>query len=237
MNQMVKGETKVGVETVTDTALTYQLLSQYTAFIAISDEVRVNPNDRSVSVQVPVEMPEGISYQGIFGDVEVEATYEFEDIPSGPLDEFDITLISPNMVAEEEERWDMDEQMLDNAEYTMISESAPAPSRTPDIEADITKAESKDNRLQIVSVTGLNQDAIARLTQHLQSIQLSPGVSGNLVFEFYISKSRVQQLTIDEKASSVQDQDVTEAIRRSLLTWHPPQSTVDQVRLVIGIQV
>jgi Ca-activated chloride channel family protein len=211
-------------------------LSHYTAFIAVSDEVRVNPNDRSVSVQVPVEMPEGISYQGIFGDVEVEATYEFEVIPSEPPDEFDITLISPNMMAEEEERWDMDEQRLDDAEYTMISEPAPAPLKTPDIEPDVTKAESKDNRLQIISATGLNKDAIARLTQHLQSIPLSPGVKGNLVFEFYISQGRVRQLILDQEASSVNDQDVTEAIGRSLLTWRPPHRNVDYVRLLVRIQ-
>jgi len=228
MNQMVQGETKVGVETVTDTALTYQLLCQYTAFIAVSDEVRVNPNDRSVSVQVPVEMPEGISYQGIFGDVEVEATYEFEVIPSEPPDEFDITLISPNMM-------ELDE--LDE-EWSPTPEPAPskAPKMKPTAKAPLPKAESTPNRLQIVSASGLNQDAIARLTQHLQSIQLSPGVSGNLVFEFYISKSRVQQVTLNEKASSVKDQTVIEAIRRSLLTWHSPQATVDNVCLVIGIQ-
>ena len=69
MNQMVGGETKRGVEAVTDTALTYQLLSQYTAFVAVSDDVRVNPADSSVSIQVPVEMPEGLSFEGIFGSV------------------------------------------------------------------------------------------------------------------------------------------------------------------------
>src|SRR5919202_1343657 len=60
MQQMVSGETKVGVDAVTNTALAYQLLSQYTAFVAVSDEVRVNPQEHSVSVQVPVEMPEGV---------------------------------------------------------------------------------------------------------------------------------------------------------------------------------
>ncbi len=213
MNQMVQGETKVGVETVTDTALTYQLLSQYTAFIAVSDEVRVNPQDRSVSVQVPVEMPEGISYQGIFGDVEVEVDYDDDPL----FGMFDLTLIDIGI---------------------LTGEGWAQQSRTPDIEADldITKAAPTANRLQIVSATGLNEDAIARLTQRLQSIQLPSGISGDLVFEFYISKSRVQQVTLNEKASSVKDQTVIEAIRRSLLTWHPPQSTVDQVRLVIGIQ-
>ncbi len=65
MNQMFNCETKVGVEAVTETALTYQMLSQYTAFVAVSEEVRVNSQGESISVQVPVEMPEGISYEGI----------------------------------------------------------------------------------------------------------------------------------------------------------------------------
>jgi Ca-activated chloride channel family protein len=67
MNQMFAGEKKSLVEAVTDTALTYQLLSQYTAFVAVSEEVRVDPEGERVSVQVPVEMPEGVSYEGIFG--------------------------------------------------------------------------------------------------------------------------------------------------------------------------
>jgi Ca-activated chloride channel family protein len=67
MKQMFAGEKKSLVEAVTDTALTYQLLSQYTAFVAVSEEVRVDPEGERVSVQVPVEMPEGVSYEGIFG--------------------------------------------------------------------------------------------------------------------------------------------------------------------------
>ncbi|NET73446.1 MAG: VWA domain-containing protein, partial [Sphaerospermopsis sp. SIO1G2] len=69
MNQMVNGDTKTGVEAVTNTALTYQLLSQYTAFIAVSEDIRVSPVEDSISVQVPVEMPERISHQGIFGNI------------------------------------------------------------------------------------------------------------------------------------------------------------------------
>ncbi|WP_375471796.1 VWA domain-containing protein [uncultured Nostoc sp.] len=62
MNQMVSFETKAGVEAVTETALTYQLLSQYTAFVAVSDDVRVELGSKYVSMQVPVEMPEAVSY-------------------------------------------------------------------------------------------------------------------------------------------------------------------------------
>ena len=68
MNQMFGGETKTGVEAFTDTALAYRLLSQYTAIVAVSDQVRVNPDGTRQRVQVPVELPQGVSYEGIFGD-------------------------------------------------------------------------------------------------------------------------------------------------------------------------
>lgn len=67
MTQMVSGETTQGVEAVTETALAYQLLSQYTAFVAVSDETRVEQPHDSVFVNTPVLMPEAISHSGVFG--------------------------------------------------------------------------------------------------------------------------------------------------------------------------
>ena len=66
-NQMFDYEKKSMVDQVTQTALSYQLLSEYTAFVAVSEEVRVEPGGKSISVEIPVEMPEGVSYEGIFG--------------------------------------------------------------------------------------------------------------------------------------------------------------------------
>ncbi|MEG4578810.1 VIT domain-containing protein [Microcoleus sp. MON1_C5] len=66
MNQMFGGETKSLVEAVTNTALTYRLLSEYTAFVAVSEEVRVEADGTRRRVQVPVELPQGVSYEGIF---------------------------------------------------------------------------------------------------------------------------------------------------------------------------
>ncbi|MDV3348750.1 VIT domain-containing protein [Leptothoe sp. LEGE 181152] len=71
MNQMVSGETTHGVQAVTETALAYQLLSQYTAFVAVSEESRVAHLNNSISVNVPVTMPEAVSYAGVFGTVAV----------------------------------------------------------------------------------------------------------------------------------------------------------------------
>jgi len=74
MNQMFAGETKSLVEAVTNTALTYRLLSEYTAFVAVSSEVRVEPDGSRRIVQVPVELPQGVSYEGIFSSTRAEAT-------------------------------------------------------------------------------------------------------------------------------------------------------------------
>ncbi|MEG4006200.1 VIT domain-containing protein [Microcoleus sp. Pol11C1] len=74
MNQMFAGETKSLVEAVTNTALTYRLLSEYTAFVAVSEEVRVEPDGTRRRVQVPVELPQGVSYEGIFESEAAEPT-------------------------------------------------------------------------------------------------------------------------------------------------------------------
>ncbi|MBE9127899.1 MULTISPECIES: VIT domain-containing protein [unclassified Coleofasciculus] len=243
-NQMLKGETKVGVDAVTDTALTYQLLSQYTAFVAVSDEVRVNPWEPSVSVQVPVEMPEGVSYEGIFGDVArsalPEVDYAFEDY-SEP-DEFDLTLISPDMMA------DADTTVLYSPppakapkRKTPTSPPPAAPSRSEQsgvFGGFMGNSKKSAHRLKIISLTGLDQVMIARvfLTKHLQSIKLPSGVSGELVFEFFLSKGRVSQVALDEQASSVKDREVTAMIRRALLLWLPPQSESGIVHLRVRIK-
>lgn len=74
MNQMFGGETPSLVEAVTNTALAYRLLSEYTAFVAVSEEVRVEPDGARRRVQVPVELPQGVSYEGIVQQEESEQT-------------------------------------------------------------------------------------------------------------------------------------------------------------------
>lgn len=64
------------IDEITDTALDYQIMSEYTSFVAVSEEVRTDPDSgEPVTVQVPVNMPDGVSYDGIFGsDTEGDMT-------------------------------------------------------------------------------------------------------------------------------------------------------------------
>ncbi|HEX6533641.1 MAG TPA: VIT domain-containing protein, partial [Gemmatimonadaceae bacterium] len=52
---------------ITDLAVEYHLVSQYTAFVAV-DRSRVVGDGHPLTIMQPVELPEGVSYQGIFGE-------------------------------------------------------------------------------------------------------------------------------------------------------------------------
>jgi Ca-activated chloride channel family protein len=52
---------------VTDLGITYRLLTQFTSFVAV-EQLRVTAGGQSRTIDVPVEMPEGVSYEGVFGE-------------------------------------------------------------------------------------------------------------------------------------------------------------------------
>lgn len=291
MNQMVSGETKSGVEAVTQTAIAYQLLCQYTAFVAVSDEVRVDHPEASVSVQVPVEMPEGISAEGVFGSMGAvhQASPPHLKRPMSPQRRMATTpSLDVNFVQEEsedesptarsvssfaksaipsmpqrfmekvrslipgqpsdsqtvEDRFDIDETAnnIDEAQEESFSplefEVRPqleAPAESRKLEFQAPKAPMPPQRLEIVSVTGLDAEAIALLTKHLQSVPLPPGGSGELVWELRISQGRVKQVILDEDQSSGENSEQLEAIRRSLFTWRSGLSLSTTVLLRVRI--
>ncbi|MFH0881205.1 MAG: VWA domain-containing protein, partial [Lentisphaerota bacterium] len=60
------GDNQDVVKAITDLALQYRLMSAYTAFVAVEEKV-VNESGQVKTIQVPVEMPDGVSYEGVFG--------------------------------------------------------------------------------------------------------------------------------------------------------------------------
>jgi Ca-activated chloride channel family protein len=53
-------------EQITQLALDYKLMTQYTSFVAV-EETTITEGGQPKRVEVPVEMPEGVSYEGIYG--------------------------------------------------------------------------------------------------------------------------------------------------------------------------
>ena len=52
---------------ITDLAVEFRLVSDYTAFVAV-DESRVVGNGQPLRVMQPIEIPDGTSYEGVFGE-------------------------------------------------------------------------------------------------------------------------------------------------------------------------
>src|SRR5205085_1325464 len=53
-------------ETITQLGLEYRLMTQFTSFVAV-EEMVVTDGGKPRRIDVPVEMPEGMSYEGVFG--------------------------------------------------------------------------------------------------------------------------------------------------------------------------
>jgi hypothetical protein len=53
-------------EAITQIGLDFRLMTQFTSFVAV-EEMVVTEGGQARRIEVPVEMPEGVSYEGIFG--------------------------------------------------------------------------------------------------------------------------------------------------------------------------
>jgi Ca-activated chloride channel homolog len=61
------GNTKPEVQKeITQLGLDYRLMTQFTSFVAVEDRI-VTKDGKPQRVEVPAEMPEGVSYEGVFG--------------------------------------------------------------------------------------------------------------------------------------------------------------------------
>jgi Ca-activated chloride channel family protein len=59
-------------ETITQLGLEYRLMTQFTSFVAV-EEMTVTDGGKPRRIEVPVEMPEGMSREGVFGEKEKES--------------------------------------------------------------------------------------------------------------------------------------------------------------------
>ncbi|HKQ08551.1 MAG TPA: VIT and VWA domain-containing protein [Blastocatellia bacterium] len=59
-------------EQITQLGLDYRLMTQFTSFVAV-EEMTVTDGGQPRRVEVPVEMPEGVSHDGVFGKEETES--------------------------------------------------------------------------------------------------------------------------------------------------------------------
>ena len=56
--------------------LKFKLMTQFTSFVAVEDKV-INKDGKLVTVPVPVEMPDGVSHEGVFGAKDEASTSSY----------------------------------------------------------------------------------------------------------------------------------------------------------------
>lgn len=230
MNQMFGGEVKSLVDAVTQTALNYRLLSQYTAFVAVSEEVRVNPDGGKVTVNVPVEMPQGVNFGMTSGEIGDSRSLN----PAAPSP----TTAMPSQQSNSRVRlqggtpFTGKDQLHTRLSDKVDSENTPAEPSKVSQQAAISK-------VQIVSISGVAgvdisivQQAIA---QQLQSIRVPDGFSGTVVLEVPIQNGRLTRFILDDVASTVKDKNLVDLIKRSLQNVVLPATATGSIRLTLNV--
>lgn len=221
MNQLYGNEVKSLVDEVTNTALAYRLLSQYTAFVAVSQEVRVDPDGTRRSVEVPVELPEGVSYEGIFGSETDGLAYATPGRPMrrtrtqsggtrgssrGPIRTGGLSL--PRAVA---------------PPAVDIDQAAQEPRP---VDCDRTQPE-----ITVIKAEGLTPEQTENLKQYLCQITGFSSQNGDVFLEIEVRKGRLVRIVVDDIRSTWGDRPTLTQLRRLLQSWSVPNTPTTQLKL------
>ena len=224
MNQLYGNEVKSLVDQVTNTALTYRLLSQYTAFVAVSEEVRVDPDGTRRSVEVPVELPEGVSYEGIFGPNPNGRAYA---APGSPMRR------TRNHVGGSR-----------GPGVRTGGLSLPLPSARPSpadvsgeaVDPSPTQCDSSALAIQIIQAEGLTTDQTETLQQYLcRNAELLQGVTGDIFLEVDVRNGRLVRIVLDDIQSTVSDRQILNQLRGLLQGWMVPDTPTTTLKLQLRL--
>jgi Ca-activated chloride channel family protein len=243
MSQMFGGEVKSLVDAVTQTALNYRLLSQYTAFVAVSEEVRVNPDGGKVTVQVPVLLPEGVNFGSVTDGIQEQAA---KSTPSS-------VMASPPALT-----YNAAPNNAPMRSRSLIGNAAPAEA-SKDVDSSIRSepkisgrldlgtlsdkkedSQASNSQIQVVSITGLTgvdlvsaQQAIA---QQLSSLKVPAGLNGTVILEIPIQNGRLLKFLLDDVASTLKDKNLIEMLKRSLQNVTLPSAAKGTIRLTLNVK-
>ena len=241
-SQMFGCETTSGVDAVTATALSYQLLSPYTAFVAFSSEAGSKAGNL-VSVQVPVQLPEWVSLGGIFAAADMKSARGLA-MRSGRLRQPIINRSINN------DRSGF-EGGSDRSKCKNACSSADAGSPQPPLKrgaltlltiAPLFKGGWGDPTLQgngegIVRTEAVFAQLTAQLRRHLDSVCIPGGLSGKVVFELPVRRGRVVRVVLDDRASTLKNNAalVLTAIKQNLQAWPVSPGLSGTLRVTLQI--
>ncbi len=206
------------VEQITNIALRYKLMSQYTSFVAVSEEIR-NVDGRPQTVQVPVPIPEGVSYEGVFGEEESDSYYMNGGGFGRSTKSASIPLVSPSLV-----KPSVGDKELTSGES--ISLSANVSFETPTIIGS----------LELHGVQSVFENAKTKLVDiYKKYLKKDASIEGRIVFGITVKPDgSVENIVI--KLSTLDNKKLEKALLKELkkLTFKAP---ADSAKAVITVAV
>jgi len=80
-------------------------------------------------------------------------------------------------------------------------------------------------------IEGLEPSTAAALSQYLKQLTFDTQWSGEIIVNFTITNGRVGKILVDDQASTCNNPEAIDRLKRSLLLWHPSSSLSTTVRL------
>ncbi len=197
------------VERIIGTSLDYSVLSEHTAFVAVDTYVRTE-GGQPETVTIPVNMPEGVSYEGIFGYAEQQ--------PQGNVSR---SLVAPSVsygsgAGGLTASYDMAEECEDDVYYTPVHAASLA-----GISEYLGARPSEFRAVVLEAVEALNQ----------QSGILEPGT-----IELILTLDgggRITSVTVEEDTIEVEE--IIETLRSALMGKSIPGASAGRVTVTISI--
>ncbi|MEK0181523.1 after-VIT domain-containing protein [Microcoleus anatoxicus] len=117
-----------------------------------------------------------------------------------------------------------------------ISLSSEAEMVCEEIEEIAPSKARRTSPVEVVSATGLDEEAIDSLNEHLATLTVPPGTNGELVLEIVFDKMRASRIVVDADASTLADVELLKTIKKWLFSWRIPHSIGDTVRLTLRVR-
>jgi hypothetical protein len=192
-------------------------------------------------MNVPVEMPEAVEYEGVFGKtdyLEIRRMAARSSPAAGSM-EYSAPAAAPmQYFASDEEDVEIEDLEIEDVEIEGDISFSLADMVCEDLEElEPSKARPRGTSpVEVVSAAGLDEVAIDSLNEHLATLTVPRGTNGELVLEIVFGKVRASRIVVDAEASTLADVELLKTIKKWLLSWRIPHSIGDTVRLTLRVR-
>lgn len=138
------------ISQITSMGIEFGLMTQYTSFVAVEERI-VTDNGQPRTISVPIEMPEGVSREGVFGDLDDE----FDGSPVKKDRKYKMRTAKPMPKTLRDNRRGITTGVLRSEEKVNAPESVADVSVTTRVDENVVRFTDKETTEEIGNMDGL----------------------------------------------------------------------------------